>query len=95
MSSASTGSRWPRRRSADRSNASAPDPRQQAPYGQALGAALHRPHWLPTPAWALRLVLGGQAALVLGSRRVWPAKALAAGYAFERPALEDSLADAL
>jgi len=76
-------------------NASAPDPRQQADYARALGAALHRPSWFPTPAWLLRLVLADQAALVLGSRRVWPAKALAAGYAFERPVLEDALADAL
>jgi uncharacterized protein (TIGR01777 family) len=76
-------------------NASAPDPRQQVAYARALGAALHRPSWFPTPGWLLRLVLADQAALVLGSRRVWPTKALAAGYAFERPVLEDSLADAL
>ncbi len=76
-------------------NASAPDPRQQSAYAKALGGALHRPSWFPTPGWLLRLVLADQAALVLGSRRVWPAKALAAGYAFERPKLEDALAGAL
>ena len=76
-------------------NASAPDPRQQVAYARALGAALHRPSWFPTPGWLLRLVLTDQAALVLGSRRVWPTKALAAGYAFERPVLEDALANAL
>ena len=76
-------------------NASAPDPRQQLAYARALGAALHRPSRFPTPGWLLRLVLADQAALVLGSRRVWPAKALDAGYAFQRPHLEDALADAL
>ena len=76
-------------------NASAPDPRQQAAYARALGAALHRPSRVWTPGWVLRLVLWDQAALVLGSRRVWPTKALDAGYTFERPRLEEALADAL
>ena len=76
-------------------NASAPDPRPQADYARALAAALHRPSRVWTPAWALRLVLWDQAALVLGSRRVWPTKALEAGYSFVRPRLEDALADAL
>lgn len=76
-------------------NAAAPDSRQQADWARSLGAALHRPSWLPAPAWALRLVLGGQASLALGSRRVWPAKALAAGYVYQRPILEDAFALAL
>ena len=76
-------------------NASAPDSRQQGAYARALGAALHRPSRVWTPGWVLRLVLWDQASLVLGSRRVWPTKALAAGYVFERPQLEAALADAL
>jgi uncharacterized protein (TIGR01777 family) len=76
-------------------NASAPDPRRQAEYAAAIGRALHRPSIIRTPAWAVRLVLGDQASLVLGSRRVWPVKAIAAGYVFRRPRLEASLAAAL
>lgn len=72
-------------------NVAAPDPRQQNDFAQALGAALHRPSWFPTPAWIVRLVLRDQATLALGSRRIWPAKALASGYVFKRPRLEDSL----
>ena len=72
-------------------NVAAPDPRRQSEFGRVLAAALHRPSWFPTPAWVVRLVLRDQATLALGSRRVWPAKALASGYVFRRPRLEDSL----
>ena len=76
-------------------NVAAPDPRPQAEFARALGSALHRPSWFPTPAWIVRLVLGEQATLALGSRRVWPARALASGYVFGRPRLEASLGVAL
>ena len=76
-------------------NVSAPDPRQQVNFARALGRALKRPSWFPTPAWAIRLLLRDQATLALGSRRVWPAKALAAGYVFQQPRLEESLENAV
>ena len=76
-------------------NVTAPDPRRQSEFARALGAALHRPSRFPTPAWVVRLVLGDQATLALGSRRVWPARALACGYTFLRPRLEESLSRAL
>jgi uncharacterized protein len=76
-------------------NLAAPDPRRQVDFAQALGSALHRPSWFPTPAWVVRLVLGEQATLALGSRRVWPARALALGYTFQRGNLDEALAAAL
>jgi uncharacterized protein len=76
-------------------NATAPDPRRQVDFARALGAALHRPSWFPAPAFMIRLLLGDQATLAIGSRRVWPAAALAGGYVFRVPRLEDSLAAAL
>jgi uncharacterized protein (TIGR01777 family) len=72
-------------------NVAAPDPRHQEDVARALGAAIHRPSWLPTPAFAVRLALGDQATLALGSRRVWPDKALASGFAFRFKRLERSL----
>ncbi len=72
-------------------NVAAPDPRRQSEFARVLGAAIHRPSWFPTPAWIVRLALQDQATLALGSRRIWPAKALASGYEFRRPRLEDSL----
>jgi uncharacterized protein (TIGR01777 family) len=76
-------------------NASAPDPRQQSDYARALAAALHRLCRFWTPGWMVRLILRDQATLALGSRRVWPAKAFAAGYRFQRPRLDDALAAAI
>jgi uncharacterized protein len=64
-------------------NLSAPDPRHQSEIARAIGRALGRPTWFTTPAWAVRLVLGDMATLALGSRRVWPERALAAGYRFQ------------
>ncbi len=75
-------------------NAAAPDSRRQVDFARALGVALHRPSWFPTPGWVLRLVLGDQVTLATGSRRVWPTAALAGGYVFQVPRLEDSLAAA-
>lgn len=76
-------------------NVTAPDPRRQSDFAGVLAAALHRPSWFPTPAWVVRLVLRDQATLALGSRRVWPTRALAYGYTFQHPRLEDSLERAL
>ena len=72
-------------------NLAAPDPRPQADFARALGAALHRPSWFRTPAWMVGLALGEESILALGSRRVWPARALAVGYRFAWPNLEGCL----
>jgi uncharacterized protein len=76
-------------------NVTAADPRRQAEFARVLGRAMHRPSWTWTPAWLVEIVLGDQATLAIGSRRVWPAKALAAGYEFVEPRLEGALAKAL
>jgi len=76
-------------------NATAPEPVQQAELARAMGRVLHRPAHLPMPGLPVRLILGGMSTLVLGSRRVIPARALATGYAFERPDLDDALRNAL
>ena len=76
-------------------NVTAPEPVPQAELARAMGRVLHRPARLPLPALPVRLLLGGMATLVLGSRRVIPVRALAAGYTFERPALDDALRSAL
>ena len=60
-----------------------------------LARVLHRPNWFRVPAWLLRLVLRGEATLLLGSRRVVPAKLTAAGFEFAYPDLERALRRAL
>ena len=70
-------------------NAVAPEPVRQGEFARALGRALRRPAWAPAPAFALRLLLGGERAteLLLASQRARPAALLAAGFRFREPAL--------
>lgn len=75
-------------------NLSAPAPVRQAEFAAVLARVLGRPAAVRTPATLVRLAMGEQSTLLLGSRRVWPARALAAGYHFSHPDLEASLAEA-
>jgi uncharacterized protein (TIGR01777 family) len=73
-------------------NLVAPNPRRMEDFPRVLGALLRRPSWLPTPAWALRLVFGELAdALLLSSQRVLPARAEQTGYTFQYATLEAAL----
>lgn len=74
-------------------NATAPNPATNRDFTKALGAALHRPAILPAPVFALRMALGEFADAVVGSQRVIPAAATAAGYTFTYEQLGPALAD--
>jgi uncharacterized protein (TIGR01777 family) len=77
-------------------NATSPNPVTNAEFTRALGRALRRPAALPAPRAALRLAMGEMAdALLFSSQRVAPARALALGFRFARPALDAALAAAL
>lgn len=75
--------------------ATSANPVPQREFARTLGRVLHRPAFLPAPAWALRLVLGGFATELLTSKRLLPRRALAAGFEFEHPELEAALVDLL
>lgn len=68
---------------------------RNADFARALGAALHRPALLPTPAFALRLAVGELAESILGGRNVVPAKLREHGFRFEHPDLAGALAASL
>jgi uncharacterized protein (TIGR01777 family) len=76
-------------------NAVAPGPVRQADFMRSLGRALGRPILATIPARALRLGLGDASDLFLGSQRVRPARVMAAGFAFDFPALDQALGDLL
>jgi uncharacterized protein (TIGR01777 family) len=77
-------------------NLTAPNPVTNAAFARALGRALHRPAFLPAPAFALSLLLGEMAGpLLLFSQRVVPARAEAGGFRFAFPELDGALADLL
>ena len=50
---------------------------------------------LPAPAWLVRVVLGEQAVLLLGSRRVAPARALELGYDFRYRTIDAAFEEVL
>jgi uncharacterized protein (TIGR01777 family) len=76
-------------------NMVAPEVPTQAELARAIGRALHRPAVVPAPAALLRLVLWGQADIVLHGRVAVPAKARAAGYEFRYPTVDLALGDVL
>jgi uncharacterized protein (TIGR01777 family) len=76
-------------------NAVAPDIRRERDVAREIGRALHRPAIIPVPSFALRLVLGNEAQLLLHGRHAVPAKALAYGYRFRMGGLHEALEEAL
>ena len=60
-------------------NMVAPEVPAQRELAREIGRAMHRPAIFPVPAFLLRLVLWGQADIVLHGRVAVPEKALAAG----------------
>jgi uncharacterized protein len=76
-------------------NVTSPGASRQGDFVRSMARVLHRPAWFPAPAWLVRLVLGEQSVLLLGSRRVAPARALELGYAFRYPTIHQALEEAL
>jgi uncharacterized protein (TIGR01777 family) len=76
-------------------NGTAPNPVTNKQFAKALGRALGRPSFFPTPGFMLRLVLGPVASVVTTGQRVLPKKALALGYQFRFPEVDAALQDAL
>lgn len=72
-------------------NACAPAPATNAQFTKALGRALHRPAFAPLPAFALRLLFGEMASMLLASQRAVPARATELGYQFRWGELEPAL----
>lgn len=73
-------------------NAVAPEPVTNRDFARKLGARLHRPVWLPAPAFALRLIFAGAADdVLLASQRALPDRLQKMGYEFDAPNLDKSL----
>jgi uncharacterized protein len=72
-------------------NAVAPDPPTNAEFSRALGRALRRPAFAPVPAFAIRLLYGQMADIVIQGRRAAPARARELGFTYAHPDLEDAL----
>jgi uncharacterized protein (TIGR01777 family) len=76
-------------------NMVAPEVPTQRELARAIGRAMHRPASFPVPAVLLRLVLWGQADIVLHGRVAIAEKARAAGYIFRYPTVAAAVDDVL
>ena len=76
-------------------NGAAPNPVRQKEFAQVLGKILRRPSFMPAPAFALRIALGGFSTELLSSKRVFPKAADRLGFSFQYPDLEGALREAL
>jgi uncharacterized protein len=76
-------------------NTTAPNPVTNAVFTRELAQALHRPAIFPVPEFALKLLFGEMAELLLSSQRVLPKAAETAGFRFQYPELRPALAGIL
>jgi uncharacterized protein len=76
-------------------NLTAPTPVTNGELSRALGDVLHRPAVVPVPAFALRLLYGEMASIIVTGQRVVPTRLLAVDYEFSQTELEPALRDIL
>jgi uncharacterized protein (TIGR01777 family) len=77
-------------------NLAAPESVRMTDFCRILGRILHRPSWMHTPSWILKLVLGEMAEpLLLHGQKMISQKLIDAGFKFQFPKLEDALKDLL
>ena len=74
-------------------NGTAPNPVTNKEFGKALGRTLHRPAFMPTPGFALRLALGEVADVITTGQRVMPRRPLALGMEYRFPTIDEALKD--
>jgi uncharacterized protein (TIGR01777 family) len=76
-------------------NLTSPNPVTNAEFSHALGRVLHRPTLLPVPGFALRLLYGEMAGIVITGQRVVPRRLEELGFGFRHTAVEPALRDVL
>jgi uncharacterized protein (TIGR01777 family) len=76
-------------------NGSAPNPVTNSEFTRELADAIHRPGLFVVPGFALKVLFGEMAEILLGSQRVIPAAAEGAGFAFRYPQLRAALGNLL
>jgi uncharacterized protein (TIGR01777 family) len=72
-------------------NAVAPFPADNAELTDKLAKVLNQPAWVPVPAFALKLVYGEGAQVLLEGQKVLPEKLLQAGFRFKYPTIQNAL----
>ncbi len=76
-------------------NLTAPVPLNNAEFSRLLGQQLRRPALMPIPAFALRLLFGEMATVLLDGQRAIPRRLVQLGFTFQFPEAEPALRDLL
>jgi uncharacterized protein (TIGR01777 family) len=76
-------------------NLCAPEPLRNGELARVIGQVMRRPSFMPTPAFAMKLLLGDKATLVLDGQRQVPKRLLELGFQFQFPKAEAALQDLL
>lgn len=69
-------------------NLTGPHPLKNKVFSKTLGKVIGRPSWLPIPGFAMRILFGEVATVVLDGQRVVPQKLQALGFEFQYPTAE-------
>ena len=72
-------------------NVCSPNPVRNKDLAKALGRALHRPSFIPAPAFMVKLVLGEFGSVILEGQRVIPRRLLENGFVFQYSDIEKAL----
>ncbi len=76
-------------------NATAPEPITNEHFSRNLARVLGKPHFARVPAWAMKLLFGEMAELLLTGQRVMPVRLQQAGFHFRYPTLDKALKETL
>ncbi|MBM6616468.1 TIGR01777 family oxidoreductase [Bacillus suaedaesalsae] len=76
-------------------NVVSPSPVTMKEFGKSVGKVLRKPHWLPVPGFALKLLLGEMSILVLEGQKVLPKVAEQHGYKFIYSTIDEALENIL
>ena len=76
-------------------NLVAPHPKTNYEFTKTLGSVLHRPAFLPVPAFVLKVAFGEASELLTSSAQVFPKVALGSRYSFKFPELKGALENLL
>jgi uncharacterized protein len=72
-------------------NVTAPNPMKMKEFGQTIGKVINRPHWLPVPDYALKILLGEMSMLIVEGQKVIPEKLKNNGFNFIYKNLVDAI----
>jgi NAD dependent epimerase/dehydratase family enzyme len=76
-------------------NGTSPYPVSNADFTKVLGEVLHRPAFLPAPAFAIKLAFGEMSQILLEGQKVLPVKFKEAKFKFRYPTLEMAIKESV